>query len=66
MSIMMLMVWLPFLLLIAVALRSFLAPGRDRAPSAEDEARRAYARGDIDQERFQQIMLDLREHRSSG
>lgn len=66
MSIMMLLVWLPLLLVVALALRSLIAPGRSSAGSAEEEARRAYARGDIDRERFQQIMQDLREHRSTG
>lgn len=66
MSIMMLLVWLPILLVVGLALRSLIAPGRGGAGSAEEEARRAYARGDIDRERFQQIMQDLREHRSTG
>jgi uncharacterized membrane protein len=66
MSIMMLVVWLPLVLLVAVALRSLIAPGRRSAGSAEEEARRAYARGDIDREHFQQIMQDLREHPSTG
>jgi len=66
MSIMMLIVWLPLLLLIGLAFRSFFTPGARRSPSAEEEARRAYARGDIDRDRFQQIMQDLREHRSTG
>lgn len=66
MSIMMLVVWLPLLLLVGVAIRSLLTPGTGHAGSAEEEARRAYARGEIDRERFQQIMQDLREHRSTG
>ncbi|MDO9444270.1 MAG: hypothetical protein Q7K37_03070 [Dehalococcoidia bacterium] len=66
MSIMMLLVWLPILLVIGLALRSLIAPGRGAASSAEEEARRAYARGDIDREHFQQILQDLREHRSTG
>ncbi|MDP2328263.1 MAG: SHOCT domain-containing protein [Dehalococcoidia bacterium] len=66
MSIMMLIVWLPLLLLIGLAFRSFFTPGARSSPSAEEEARRAYARGDIDRDRFQQIMQDLREHRSTG
>ena len=66
MSIMMLVVWLPLLLLVGVAIRSLLTPGTGRAGSAEEEARRAYARGEIDRERFQQIMQDLREHQSTG
>lgn len=63
MSVMMLLVWLPLLLLIAFAIRSLVAPGAGRAPSAEEEARRAYARGDIDRERFQQVIRDLQDHR---
>lgn len=66
MSIMMLLVWLPILFVVGLALRSLIAPGRGGAGSAEEEARRAYARGDIDRERFQQILQDLREHRSTG
>lgn len=66
MSVMMLLVWLPLLLLIAFALRSLIAPGAGREASAEEEARRAYARGEIDRDRFRQIMQDLREHRSTG
>ncbi len=66
MSVMMLIVWLPLLLLIAFAIRSLITPGVGRAASAEEEARRAYARGEIDRERFQQIMQDLREHRSTS
>lgn len=66
MSVMMLVVWLPLILLIAFALRSLLAPGssgRVGPDSAEEEARRAYARGDLDRERFQQVIQDLREYR---
>lgn len=66
MSVMMLVVWLPLILLIAFALRSLIAPGpagRSSSDSAEEEARRAYARGDLDRERFQQVMQDLREYR---
>lgn len=65
MSVMMLLVWLPLLVLIGLALRALIAPGaptRGGVDPAEDEARRSYARGDIDRERFQQIMRDLREH----
>ena len=66
MSIMMLIVWLPLLVLAGLALRALITPKSGGADSAEEEARRAYARGDIDRERFQQIMQDLREHRSTG
>ncbi len=65
MSIMMLLVWLPILLLAALALRSFIAPSTDRTSSAEDDARRAYARGEIDRQRFLQVMQDLREDRTA-
>ena len=34
----------------------------DAERRAEEEARRAYARGDIDREHFQQIIRDLRDH----
>jgi len=66
MSVMMVLVWLPLLLLIAFAFRALVIPGasgRAGADSAEEEARRAYARGDIDRERFQQVMQDLKEYR---
>jgi uncharacterized membrane protein len=66
MSLMMLLVWLPFLLLIALMIRSLMAPGAGRAASAEEEARRAYARGDIDRERFQLVMRDLQDHRQGS
>jgi len=66
MSIMMLLVWLPLLLLVAFALRSLLVPSTRQSASAEEDARRAYARGEIDRDRFQQIMQDLREQRSTG
>ncbi len=66
MSVMMLVVWLPLLLLVGIALRSLLMPGTRPSASAEEDARRAYARGEIDRDRFQQIMQDLREHRSTG
>lgn len=67
MGLMMLLVWLPLLLVLVLAFRGILGPG-NRAPgstvdSAEDEARRSYARGEIDRERFLQIVQDLREHR---
>ncbi len=64
MSVVMLLIWLPLLLLIALTIRSLVAPGAGHAPSAEEEARRAYARGELHRERFQQIMRDLSEHRS--
>jgi len=66
MTVMMVLVWLPLLLLIAFALRALVIPGRsERSGSdpAEEEARRAYARGDLDREQFQQVMLDLKEYR---
>jgi len=69
MGFMMLLVWLPLVLVLVLAFRAIMgsgvrAPG-DFADSAEDEVRRSYARGEIDRERFLQIVQDLREHRSS-
>jgi len=62
MSIMMLLVWLPLLLLVAFALRSLIGSGARPTASAEEDARRAYARGEIDRDRFQQVMRDLQDH----
>lgn len=66
---MMALVWIPILILGLLFLRgAFGAPGRDDrggAGSAEEEARRSYARGEIDRERFIQTMQDLRDHRSA-
>jgi uncharacterized membrane protein len=61
MSIMMVLVWLPLLLLLAYGLRTQFASTSRPSTSAEEDARRAYARGDFDRPRFQQIMEDLRE-----
>lgn len=66
MGLMMLFIWLPILLAAFFLIRALAGPrgtgGDDRDP-AEEEARRAYARGDIDRERFQQVMRDLQDHR---
>lgn len=65
MALMMILVWGPILLLGYFLIRAAVG-ARPDAPtsgdSAEQEARRAYARGDIDRERFQQVMSDLRDH----
>jgi uncharacterized membrane protein len=70
MGFMMLIVWLPLLVILLWALRQFGQPSRDNEsrssqlppePDAGEIARRAYARGEIDRERYQQIMQDLGE-----
>lgn len=70
MGVMMVVVWLPLLVLLIWALRQFGQPSRrDESwpgqlppePGAREIARRAYARGEIDRERYQQIMQDLGE-----
>lgn len=67
MALMMLLMWAPVLLLGIVLLRALVGPGGQRAApprqdAAKAEARRAYARGEIDRARFQQVMADLDEH----
>lgn len=65
MALMMLLVWTPILIVGFLLLRAPIGPrepGRDGGDPAVEEARRAYARGDIDRERFQEVMRDLREH----
>ncbi len=70
MTLMMAFMWVPILVLVLVLVRSLSTGGgggaRSGQDSAEDEARRAYARGDLDRERFLQITSDLREGRASG
>jgi uncharacterized membrane protein len=69
MLVMMVLVWTPILILGFFLLRAAAGPrgGReDTRDEAEEEARRSYARGDIDRERFQQVMQDLREHRGTS
>lgn len=65
MALMMLLIWLPILLIGFFLVRALAGPrggGNEARDPAEDEARRAYARGEIDRERFQQVMRDLRDH----
>ena len=64
MALMMVFIWGPILLAGFFLLRAATGPRHEppRTDSAEEEARRAYARGDIDRERFQQIIRDLRDH----
>lgn len=65
MTLMMVLVWVPILVLGFFLVRALVGPGNrsDRAGDpAEDEARRAYARGEIDRERFLEIMRDLQDH----
>ena len=65
MIVMMSFVWLPLLLAVVWALAQFgrqsASGGRDsgEAIDARELARRAYARGEIDRERYLQIMQDL-------
>jgi len=68
MGLMMAIVWVPLLLIFVWAMREFGRPHRDdrdstHRPSAEPDAReiarRAYARGEIDRERYLQVMEDL-------
>ena len=74
MGMMMVFVWLPLLVALIWALRQFGGPGqaaappqdRRREPSALDLARRAYARGDLDRERYLQIIEDLEETEEEG
>lgn len=69
MLLMMILVWTPILVMGFFLLRA--ATGHREGPKetrdeAEEEARRSYARGEMDRERFQQVMQDLREHRGSS
>ncbi len=68
MGLMMVVVWLPLLVILMWALSQFGQPPRDResppppqstGPEAREIARSAYARGEIDRERYMQIIEDL-------
>ncbi len=68
MGLMMVVMWLPLLLLLVWALRGLGRPSRGSEPpwpppppepDAREIARRAYARGEIDRERYLQIIADL-------
>lgn len=66
MALMMLLVWVPVIVLVLLLVRSFASrppESGDGADAAEEEARRAYARGDIEREQFLQIVEDLRRDR---
>lgn len=65
MALMMLFIWLPILLVGFFLVRALAGPrgqSDERQEPAEEEARRAYARGEIDRERFLEIMRDLQDH----
>jgi uncharacterized membrane protein len=76
MGLMMLLVWLPLLVVLVWALRQFAIPRQpppeppSSAPSAEPDAReiarRAYARGEMERERFLEVMRDLDETAPPG
>jgi uncharacterized membrane protein len=68
MAAMMAIVWAPLLFALIWAMRAFTQPSqqttqpredRDRGPDARDLARLAYARGELDRERYLQIVDDL-------
>ncbi|MBT5773656.1 MAG: hypothetical protein HOH95_04685 [Dehalococcoidia bacterium] len=69
MLLMMSFVWLPILLIVIWGLRGFSAPTARHEPSAlppqgeasdaREIARQTYARGDVDRDRFLQIIEDL-------
>jgi uncharacterized membrane protein len=68
MGLMMAIVWLPLLLILFWGLREFGRPHNDgrppsnqppAEPDARELARRAYARGEIDRERYLQVIEDL-------
>lgn len=69
MFLMMAFVWFPILLIILWSLRRFSGPAGDHEPpassppsetsDAREIARQTYARGEIDRERFLQIIEDL-------
>lgn len=70
MAVMMTFMWAPLLLIFLWAVREFTRRERDRAlrpdeqprePGATELARRSYARGEINRERYLEIMEDLRE-----
>jgi uncharacterized membrane protein len=71
MGAMMLLVWVPLLMLLVWALRQFRRPEQPpppapREPDARELARRAYARGEMDRERFLEVMRDLEETAPGG
>ncbi len=69
MTLMMVLVSVPILVLGFFLVRALIGPGNrsDRVGDpAEDEARRAYARGEIDRERFLEIMRDLQDYSRSS
>ena len=71
MGAMMLLVWVPLLLVLVWALRQFRRPEpppppAPREPDARELARRAYARGEMDRERFLAVMRDLDETAPGG
>ena len=67
MSLMMAFVWIPALLILVWALRGLARPAGDEPPpttppaepDAREIARRAYAGGELDRERYLQIVEDL-------
>ena len=68
MGLMMALVWVPLLLVLVWVFREFGQPTRrpeppsvqpPTEPDAREVARRAYARGDVDRERYLQIIQDL-------
>jgi uncharacterized membrane protein len=71
MGVMMLIVWLPLLGILVWALRRFASPRQlpPQPPSESDAreiARRAYARGEMERERFLEVMRDLDETAPTG
>ena len=75
MALMMAIVWVPLLLILVWALREFGRPrGSEQPPAsqlppepdAREIARRAYARGEIDRERYLQIIEDLEQTKGSN
>lgn len=68
MGLMMVLVWLPLILVLVWVSREFGRPPRrpeppsmqpPTEPDAREVVRRAYARGDIDRERYLQMIRDL-------
>lgn len=65
MVLMMVLVWGPILLLGFFLVRAALSPRHDddrRGDPAEEEARRVYARGEIELAQLHQVMRGLRDH----
>lgn len=74
MGLMMAVVWLPLLVILIWGLRQLGQPPRDREPpmhaspaepDARESARRTYARGEIDRERYLQMIDDLEQTKSA-